>query len=177
MRRGWLLLALFCILTLSACGGTGDLITNPLACRPNGVRPESSLSTCLGRLGQTQVDKQKGDVSITILSDSLFQPGPRGLELANQTDIGVLADACKKYPHMKVAVDAYTDCIHSEEQNLTLSQLEALLVKQALIHSGVPAKRISAQGWGESKPVATNATEDGRKSNRRVTITFGRSNS
>jgi outer membrane protein OmpA-like peptidoglycan-associated protein len=174
MRKGWLLLALFCVLTLSACGG-GGRIPNPMACRPKGA-VEAGLPAYLRRLGP-QVEKQKDGVSITIPSDSLFQPGVRHVELANKTDIDVLATAGKKYSHMHIAVDVYTDCKHTEEQNLALSTLEAWLIKQALVDSGIPAKRINAQGWGESKPVATNATEDGRKANRRVTITFEQTNS
>ncbi|MDR3566586.1 MAG: OmpA family protein [Syntrophobacteraceae bacterium] len=178
MRRGWLLWALFCALILSGCGGvTGGLVTNPMACRPKPARPEATLPTYLLRLGATHVEKQKGDVSITLSSDSLFQPGVKSVELSNKTYIDVLAGAGKKYPHTTIAVDVYTDCIHTEEQNLALSQLEAWMIKQALVDCGIPSKRITAQGWGESRPVATNATRDGRKANRRVTITFERTNS
>ena len=172
MRRGWLLLALFCVLSLSACGGINDsLVTGQMACRPNKAS-ESNLPACLRCLGETRVENQKDGVSITIPIDSLFQPGSGGVELSNMTDIGILADAGKKFPHMTIAVEVYTDCVHTEEQNLVLSELEAWMIKQALIGCGISAKRIAAQGWGESKPVATNATEDGRKANRRVTVTF-----
>lgn len=178
MRWGWLLVALFCILTLSSCGSVADRVTSRLACSPRAAPgTESNLPADLRRLGGTQVEKQKDGVSITIPSDSLFQPGVHNIELANMLDIGVLANAGKKYPRMKIAVDVYTDCIRTEEQNLALSELEAWMIKQALVAGGISAKRITAQGWGESKPVATNATEDGRKNNRRVTITFAQTNS
>lgn len=175
MRKVLLLWALFCLLALSACGTLPDsLKTNPVACRVIGTCGQKvNLSAYLQRLsGTTQVEKQKGGVSITIPSDSLFQPEADSVRISDTTDIDVLANAGKKYPQMKIEVDVYTDCAHSEEQDLALSELEAWLIKRALVDSGISPRRVSAQGWGESRPVASNATEDGRKANRRVTIMF-----
>lgn len=174
MRRGWFLLAIFCALSLSACATVGDNLT---ACRPAGGAKGSKetvvdLPAYLRQLNGAQVEKQKEGISITISSDSLFQPNADGVKLSNATCINFLANAGKKYPHTNIAVDVYTDCIHSEEQNLALTQLESCMIKRALEESGISAGRITAQGWGESKPVASNGTDDGRKANRRVTITF-----
>ncbi len=164
-------MALFCILTLSACG----TVSNVTSFRPgaNGSKWQTgNLSAYLRQMMGSKVEKLKNSICVTLPSDSLFQPGPSSVTLSNAADIGVLANACKKNPHMDIAVDAYTDCVHSEEKNLTASELEAWLIKKALVERGISAGRITAQGWGESKPVATNATLDGRKANRRVTITF-----
>jgi outer membrane protein OmpA-like peptidoglycan-associated protein len=76
----------------------------------------------------------------------------------------------KKYPKTIISVDVHTDCVRSEEENLALSELQAWTLKKALVDRGVAASRITARGWGESKPAASNATEEGRQANRRITI-------
>lgn len=179
MRKALLLGALLCFLTLSACGTVATkLQDDPMICRIDRSGGHNfNLSAYLGRLGGTRVEKQKGAISITIPSDSLFQPDAQSVKLSNTTDIGFLADAGKKCPHMNIEVEVYTDCTHTEEQDLALSELEAWLIKRALVGSGISPCRISAKGWGESRPIASNATADGRKSNRRVTIRFERKKS
>ncbi len=176
MKKGMHLWGLLCLLTLSGCGTmAAGLKTNPLACRPKGSQSQGfNLPDNLLSLSGAQVERHKQGVSITLPSDLLFQPNADSVRLSNKTDIDYLANAGRKYPHVRIEVDVYTDCSHSEEQDLALSELEVWLIKRALVDSGVSADRISAQGWGESRPIATNATDDGRKANRRVTITFGR---
>ena len=58
----------------------------------------------------------------------------------------------------------------TEEYNMQLSKDRANSVKTYLVNSGVPAKRISTKGYGETRPIASNATEEGRSQNRRVEI-------
>jgi outer membrane protein OmpA-like peptidoglycan-associated protein len=69
-------------------------------------------------------------------------------------------------------VDAHTDCIKSEEDNLVLSENQADAIKEVLVGQGVASSHIVARGWGEAKPVDSNATEAGRQANRRLSITF-----
>ncbi len=76
----------------------------------------------------------------------------------------------KKYPETQIKVEVHTDCVRSEEENLALSDLQAWTIKKALVEKGVASSRVTARGWGESKPVASNATEAGRRVNRRVMI-------
>jgi outer membrane protein OmpA-like peptidoglycan-associated protein len=83
-----------------------------------------------------------------------------------------LADILKMHRKTQIRVDAHTDCTKSEEENLALSESRAAALKEALVARGVDAARITARGWGESKPAASNATEAGRQVNRRVTVTL-----
>lgn len=69
-----------------------------------------------------------------------------------------------------VTVSGYTDKVGKPEANQRLSSHRALRVMQALIAQKVPASMLSAQGYGEADPVASNATPDGRARNRRVTF-------
>ena len=66
----------------------------------------------------------------------------------------------------------HTDNVGSEEYNLRLSRLRAESVAKYLVSKGVSSARISAEGYGFSKPIAKNDTEEGRGKNRRVDIKF-----
>ena len=69
-----------------------------------------------------------------------------------------------------VTLDGHASAEGTEEYNMTLSQDRANSVKQYLVNSGVDAAKINVQAFGESAPIASNATEEGRVVNRRVEI-------
>jgi outer membrane protein OmpA-like peptidoglycan-associated protein len=69
---------------------------------------------------------------------------------------------------MVVEIQGHTDNAGSEQSNQELSQARAEEVKKYLVARGVPAERIVATGYGQSRPVADNATEAGRSKNRRT---------
>ena len=69
-----------------------------------------------------------------------------------------------------VAVEGYTDSRGTEAYNLKLSQRRADSVKQYLTSHGIEGKRLTVEAYGESRPVATNDTEEGRAQNRRVEL-------
>ena len=77
----------------------------------------------------------------------------------------------KKYPGSKIRVDGHTDGKGTDEYNKGLSERRAEAVKEYLIkEAGVDRSRIKAVGHGKTKPIADNATEEGRAQNRRVEI-------
>jgi outer membrane protein OmpA-like peptidoglycan-associated protein len=102
----------------------------------------------------------------------LFESNSDRIKPATGTEIDSVANVVKKYPETNIRVDVHTDCIRSEEENLALSELQAWIIKKTLVDKGVASSRVTARGWGESKPIVSNATEAGRKVNRRVTITL-----
>jgi OOP family OmpA-OmpF porin len=67
-------------------------------------------------------------------------------------------------------VEGYCDSVGSSVYNLSLSNRRVGSVKKYFISQGIPANRISAIGYGEANPIATNLTEEGRAKNRRVEI-------
>lgn len=71
-----------------------------------------------------------------------------------------------------VTAVGHTDSIGTDEYNQGLSERRAASVKEYLIEQGVPADRIETEGMGESQPVATNETREGRQKNRRVEVTI-----
>jgi len=75
-----------------------------------------------------------------------------------------------EYPKAKFDINGYTDSVGSERSNQLLSEERAIAVKVYFIEKGIPASRLNATGFGEANPIATNATLDGRRTNRRVGI-------
>ena len=79
-------------------------------------------------------------------------------------------DALKAWGDVDVEVAGHTCSIGTEEYNLGLSQRRAEAVRNYLVSKGVSADRLIARGYGESRPVASNATREGRAQNRRVEL-------
>ena len=80
------------------------------------------------------------------------------------------ASILKENASVKVSVEGHTDAVGSEAYTLGLSNRRAVAVKDFLVKEGVPEGRLTTQGLGESQPVATNDTADGRAQNRRVEL-------
>lgn len=79
-----------------------------------------------------------------------------------------LAEAAKSCPAKKIRIGGHTDPRGEQQRNEALSQRRAQAVINYLVKKGVPAKRLTAAGFGSTKPVTSNATEAGRQRNRRV---------
>jgi outer membrane protein OmpA-like peptidoglycan-associated protein len=173
MRQGWALLLILCTFGLAACAGTSNPCerSDPAASKLDYLdRQKVELQTCLGRFNGTEIERHEKGVFITIRSDTLFESDSDRIKPTAGPEIDTVADVVKKYPETNIVVDAHTDCIRSEEENLALTELQAWTIKKALVDRGVAPGRVKARGWGESKPVASNATEEGRHMNRRITI-------
>ena len=79
-----------------------------------------------------------------------------------------LRDVMDEYPDLKIDILGHTGNLGSDQYNLTLSHSRANVVLSYLSLIGVKTSRMRASGFGESRPVATNTTEDGRRKNRRI---------
>jgi len=86
-------------------------------------------------------------------------------------EIKRVADAMKEYPGAHAKLMGHTDSIGTEAYNMDLSKRRVESVKKYLVEKfGIDGARISTAGYGESKPVASNATSEGRQQNRRVVV-------
>jgi outer membrane protein OmpA-like peptidoglycan-associated protein len=81
-----------------------------------------------------------------------------------------LARTLNAYPHSRVIIKGHTDSTGDERFNQTLSAERADTVRKFLVTEGVGPSRITAIGFGEQMPTATNNTPEGRQQNRRVEI-------
>ena len=79
-----------------------------------------------------------------------------------------VAKVLESYPNMKIRVEGHTDSVGSEIYNLKLSKRRAAAVRSYLIGVGIDGDRLTSVGLGESQPIDTNETEEGRANNRRV---------
>jgi outer membrane protein OmpA-like peptidoglycan-associated protein len=124
----------------------------------------------LDAIPDAQVEQQADRLLVTFAGDLLFDSGSSSLSGGAQQRLSQVAQTLKRYPETDVVVKGYTDAAGSETMNLRLSEDRANNVRNYLIGTGVAAHRITAIGFGEQFPVATNDTESGRQQNRRVEL-------
>lgn len=117
----------------------------------------NAIFDALSRDGRIALQIQFDTGKATIRSESLGQ-------------IGQAADALRKNPGLAVAIEGHTDNVGQPAANKTLSEQRARAVLAALVEHGVESARLSARGFGSERPVADNATEEGRARNRRVEL-------
>ncbi len=89
--------------------------------------------------------------------------------------IEVLDDAAEildKYPELTMVIEGHTDAVGTDAYNKQLSINRANSAKEFMLINGVDPSRIEVEGYGESKPYASNYTAEGRAKNRRVELRF-----
>jgi outer membrane protein OmpA-like peptidoglycan-associated protein len=124
-----------------------------------------------GDLGQNAEVSRVGEgIAVTFASGILFPFNSADVLPAGRENLRQLAQSLQRYPGTEVLVVGHTDNVGSDAYNLTLSQRRADAAKGYLVSMGIPAERIRTAGRGESEPIASNDTEDGRQKNRRVEI-------
>jgi outer membrane protein OmpA-like peptidoglycan-associated protein len=116
----------------------------------------------VNRKCQTEIDQAMAGHYIFFLSDG-DTIAPESLDLLKK-----VAKAAGKCPKSKLEIAGHTDATGSPTHNLELSQRRAGSVLEALVGSGLTRARLTAVGYGESKPAATNKTPEGRAINRRI---------
>ncbi|HEY3172393.1 MAG TPA: OmpA family protein [Thermoanaerobaculia bacterium] len=107
---------------------------------------------------------------VTLPGSIYFDVNKSDVKPAMRARIIEIARALAKVPGQRVLVEGHTDSDGPSEYNLQLSRLRAQSVRSALIEGGVSPDRIEAQGYGETRPVATNGTAAGKAQNRRVEL-------
>lgn len=107
---------------------------------------------------------------VMTLSNVLFAVNEAALAPGAQREIDQLSEFLRRNPERKVRIEGFTDNTGSDEYNLKLSQQRAETLKQALTRQGIAADRLTAIGYGEAYPVASNDNAGGRQQNRRVEI-------
>jgi len=88
----------------------------------------------------------------------------------SEPELQKLVDFLKNNSGLKVEIQGHTDSSGNSESNLELSKLRAKSVVDYLVENGITSSRLQSEGYGDTKPVATNETVDGRRLNRRTTI-------
>lgn len=107
---------------------------------------------------------------IVNLSDVLFDVDQATLKPGAREKLARIAGILSSYPDLKIEIEGHADSTGSEEHNQQLSERRAQSVRAYFNQQGVIRPIVAAVGFGESRPVATNGTAEGRQQNRRVEI-------
>jgi OmpA-OmpF porin, OOP family len=108
--------------------------------------------------------------SVTYKADSFFDFDKTSLKPEGTAGLLQMLEQAKGSNIEEIRVEGHTDAIGSEGYNLKLSIRRAEAVKAFLVKQGVPANIVKTEGFGETQPVADNATSKGRAQNRRVMV-------
>jgi outer membrane protein OmpA-like peptidoglycan-associated protein len=125
------------------------------------------LSEQLNKVLETR-DSARG--LIVSMSDVLFDTGKYSLKPGAREKLAKVAGILISYPGLNIAVGGYTDNVGGDSMNQTLSENRASSVRDYLVNQGVATASVSARGYGNTLPVATNDNSAGRQQNRRVEL-------
>ncbi len=116
------------------------------------------------------IENTGSELKVTMPQGLLFDVDSAELRPTLRTDLAAVARNLQQYPDSLVSVVGHTDDTGSDSHNFDLSERRAQAVSWTLMDEGVDSARIQSYGQGETRPVASNATEEGRAQNRRVEI-------
>ncbi|MGB1217388.1 MAG: OmpA family protein, partial [Saprospiraceae bacterium] len=102
------------------------------------------------------------------LNNVFFDTGKASLKAESKTELNTLAALLKTYATVSIQVAGHTDSEGADDFNMTLSDERAASVTAYLEAKGIESSRITSVGYGETKPVSQNVTEEGRAKNRRT---------
>jgi outer membrane protein OmpA-like peptidoglycan-associated protein len=143
-----------------AQAGEHQAITDKAAMR-------AQLSEQLNKILETR-DSARG--LIVSMSDVLFDTGKYSLKPGAREKLAKVAGILIAYPGLNIEVGGYTDNVGGDEMNQKLSENRAGSVRDYLVEQGVGATSVSAKGFGNTLPVASNDNASGRQVNRRVEL-------
>jgi outer membrane protein OmpA-like peptidoglycan-associated protein len=127
----------------------------------------TKLSEQLNSILQTR-DSARG--LIVSMSDVLFDTGKFSLKPGAREKLAKVAGILLAYPGLNIEVGGYTDNVGGDAMNQTLSENRADSVRDYLVQQGVSTSSVSAKGFGNTLPVASNDSSAGRQQNRRVEL-------
>jgi outer membrane protein OmpA-like peptidoglycan-associated protein len=124
----------------------------------------------LKKVKSANVERKGDQLVIRFNSAILFDPGKADLKPQSASDLSEFANVLRAYPDTNLIVDGHTDSRGKKALNQTLSEARAQAVVAFFETQGIVAARLTGEGWADARPVADNATEEGRAQNRRVEI-------
>lgn len=116
------------------------------------------------------VERVGEGIQVTFESGLLFDFNSDAVKPAAATNLSNLAASLDKYPGSNLLIVGHTDAVGTDEYNQDLSERRARSTALYLASKGVASSRLQTVGRGETEPVASNDTEEGRAKNRRVEV-------
>ena len=146
----------------AAIGGTaGALIGNYMDRQAEEMRKD---------LKNAKIERVGEGIKITFDSGILFDVDKAELRPEAKTNIANLSKILNKYSDTNILIEGHTDSTGSFDHNQVLSERRAESVASYAEGIGVASTRVQTKGYGETQPIASNATTEGRQENRRVEI-------
>ena len=157
----------------STYAGWGALIGGGVAaayCWANGTEEQTvAVVETVEPIPTAEVEPEPVAEAVRVELDVKFDFDRAEVKSGSYDDIRNLADFMKEYGQTSTVVEGHTDSVGTDAYNQRLSERRANAVRDVLVNQhGLDSSRIEAVGYGESRPVADNATEEGRAINRRV---------
>ncbi|MDP4200771.1 MAG: OmpA family protein [Bacteroidota bacterium] len=106
------------------------------------------------------------------LNNIFFDFNKSDLRPESHTELRYLIEMLKQQPKYRIEIDGHTDSVGTVAYNKKLSEARAQSVRTYLVSQGIAANRLVARGFGATRPIASNATEEGRSKNRRTEFRF-----
>ena len=119
-------------------------------------------------LGDAEVRREGEGIVINFKEKVLFAFNQSDLSTGSQSSLDKLTNILQKYPDTNIEIIGHTDSKGTDSYNQELSQRRSTAVAGYLRNKGIGSSRVTTKGMGESDPVATNDTDEGRSLNRRV---------
>jgi chemotaxis protein MotB len=172
LKRGVLPLTLLATVLLAGCGVSQS--------QYDALQAQNQQLQQQVAADQQHISRLQSAIKYTVNSDLLFPSGSWQISADGKSIMTKMASQLAAYQQDKLVVNGYTDnapigpalAREGVTSNEILSQKRADSVMQFLISQGVKSNLISAKGWGEANPIASNSTPKGRAQNRRVEITL-----
>jgi outer membrane protein OmpA-like peptidoglycan-associated protein len=102
------------------------------------------------------------------MKNIFFDTGKSTLRDESKAELQNLIDLLNEIPSLKIEISGHTDNVGSKSSNQTLSENRAKSVVDYLVEKGISPDRLTYKGYGQEKPIADNATAEGRQQNRRT---------
>jgi outer membrane protein OmpA-like peptidoglycan-associated protein len=119
---------------------------------------------------EVPVEKVVEGKTLFVLPGAFFDTDKSDLKPGGKLELDRAAVTLKENGFPAIIITGHTDSVGGDEYNQKLSERRADAVMKYLVDKGVPADKMSTKGYGKTKPIASNATPEGRAQNRRVEI-------
>jgi len=129
-----------------------------------------AIDLCDNTPGPQPVDFEGCPIFAGALQDVDFPADEADLNNRARRSLDKLVLRLQRYPEVVLAIDAHTDNRGSGQVNLELSKRRVMAVVRYLVARGVPPHQLRPYGYGESRPIISNATPEGRRQNRRIEV-------
>jgi outer membrane protein OmpA-like peptidoglycan-associated protein len=169
-----------------AGGAVGAVVGNNTGSTARGAIIGAAVGGIVGTIIGNQMDQQAKEIKavvpgaevarvgegiqLTFASSMLYDFNSDAVRPEAASNLRLLAASLAKYPDTDVLIVGHTDATGTADFNQGLSQRRATAAANYLFTQGVSASRVNTAGRGEMEPIATNDTEAGRQTNRRVEI-------